>query len=120
MKDNDGYELVAEQFASRGFLFKLVQVLDYNYRIYEKTNEKLKYKKYELVKLKKNEEYEIGGNKVEKRWSYPSDTAFGKGSYDCISIDRAMYFYEQEIKKIIKGESNGTPQKKRGRKKVDA
>ena len=49
---------------------------------------------YELVRFVKHEEYEIAGNKVSKRWFYPTAPHFGKDGFSCRSIKAAKILHQ--------------------------
>ena len=47
----------------------------------------------ELIFSKKCEAYELGGNKIEAKMSYPTDTQFGRTGFSCISLELAKKKY---------------------------
>ena len=107
MKDKDGYILVEKEFTLRGYRFKFVKQLKNSWCIYEKikkedvgvkTRNKHTHKKYELVKLRQQEAYIFNDKKIEAKWLYPTDNAFGKLGFDCISLDAAQNRYEEIVK----------------------
>jgi len=107
MKDKNGYLLVEKEFTLRGYKFKFIKQLKNDWCIYEKikkeeagvkTRNKHIHKKYELVKLRRQESYVFNDKKIEAKWLYPSDNAFGKLGFDCISLDAAQNRYEEIVK----------------------
>ena len=107
MKDKDGYILVEKEFTLRGYRFKFVKQLKNSWCIYEKikkedvavkTRNKHIHKKYELVKLRQQEAYVFNDKKIEAKWLYPTDNAFGKLGFDCISLEAAENRYEEIVK----------------------
>ena len=75
MKDKDGYLLVEKEFTLRGYKFKFIKQLKNDWCIYEKikkeeagvkTRNKHIHKKYELVKLRRQESYVFNDKKIER------------------------------------------------------
>jgi len=107
MKDKDGYLLVEKEFTLRGYKFKFIKQLKNDWCIYEKTKKeeagvktrnKYIHKKYELVKLRRQESYIFNDKKIEAKWLYPNDNAFGKLGFDCMTLDAAQNQYEEILK----------------------
>ena len=115
MKDKDGYLLVEKEFTLRGYKFKFAKQLKNDWCIYEKikkeeagvkTRNKHIHKKYELVKLKRQESYVFNGKKIEDQWMYPNDNAFGRLGFDCISLEAAENRYKQILENGEKKEED--------------
>lgn len=88
--DKEGYILLENEFSERGFDFKFVKDLDGGWKIYKRTNKRTLNVKYELIKPKRQESYQIHGNTIPAKWSYPGDSSFGRTGFDCISLDVAI------------------------------
>jgi hypothetical protein len=89
-KDKDGYLLVSKEFTHKKYLFRFIKDLEGGWMIYEKTKEANKTKKYELVKPKRQDQFEFHGKTIEARWVYPHSNLFGRTGFDCISLDAAV------------------------------
>ncbi len=107
MKDKDGYLLIEKEFTLRGYKFKFIKQLKNDWCIYEKikkenagvkTRNKHIHKKYELVKLRRQDSYMFDDKKIEAKWLYPTDNAFGKLGFDCISLEAAQNRYNEIVK----------------------
>lgn len=87
LTDSDGYLLLNDEFNSHGFDYHKIKDLNDSWKIFAqcKNNRPIS---YELVNIKKVEEYEMAGNKIPKRWSYPGNSDWGKRAFTCISIDQ--------------------------------
>lgn len=96
--DSNGYKLVPLQFKSGGYTYTFVKKLDDRWQIYSAYSPSAnKIIDYELVKFTKSEEYIIAGNKIPKKWTYPSANAFGKNGFSCRSIEGC----ESKHKKLL-------------------
>lgn len=114
IKDKDGFLLLEKEFKSQGFLFKWVEDLPGGWSIYSKSSipnrdRSVCHVKYELVKPSKDDAYEIHGNKVAAKYSYPSTNSFGKTGFDCASLASAHDRYKQimsDLKPVVKEKLN--------------
>lgn len=97
LKDKEGYLLLPKEFSTRGFNFKFLKDLEDGWKIYEKSKENCKNKKYELIKPKRQDAFVFHGNPIEAKWVYPGDSSFGKIGFDCSTLQRA----EEKHKEII-------------------
>ena len=94
--DKDGYILIPNEFIEHGFNIKFVEDLGDNWRIYSR--QKTGFLKYELVKLKKQEEYIISNNVVPKKWKYPGYARFGFDGFELNTIEAARHKYKEILK----------------------
>jgi hypothetical protein len=117
LKDKDGYLLIEKEFTYRGYDFKLVKDFKDGWFIYEKSKKNQKHNKYELVKPKKQDAFVFNGKKIEDKWVYPNDNAFGKTGFDCVSLQVAEARHlsiiqnkeDQEEKEALKNEEVRVP-----------
>jgi len=98
--DSDGYKLVPKKFNSGGYTYTFVKDLDSDWKIYSAYSPTAnKIIDYELVKFTKSEEYIIAGNKVPKKWSYPTANAFGRNGFSCGTIENCESKYNKLLTK---------------------
>lgn len=98
--DSEGYKLVPKEFKSGGYTYTFVKDLDSDWKIYSAYSPTAnKIIDYELVKFTKSEEYIIAGNKVPKKWTYPTANAFGKNGFSCGCIDNCELKYKKLLNK---------------------
>ena len=95
--DKEGYILLEKIFTSRGFDFSFVKDFKDGWVIYKKSCEGCN-DKYELIKPKKQEEFNFRGSIIPKKWKYPSDNDFGRLGFDCASFEKAVERHDQIIK----------------------
>lgn len=96
--DKEGYLLMEKEFTSRGFNFSFIKDFKDGWMIYKKTAEYSGSDKYELIKPKKQEEFNFRGSIIPKKWKYPSDNDFGRLGFDCVSLEKAIERHDQIIK----------------------
>lgn len=95
--DKDGYIMVENSFEYKGYNFSFVKDFNDGWRVYKKSKEGC-FDKFELVKFKKQEEWNFKGKIIPKKWKYPNNEDFGRIGFDCVSMERAVALYK-EIKK---------------------
>lgn len=80
--DPNGYQLIEKEFTFKTHKYNFMEDLGDNWHIYCQTD-KLSGKiySYELVKLKKQEEYQMAGVTIPKKWTYPSAEMWGARGY---------------------------------------
>lgn len=76
MTDPDGYQLVEKEFNFKGHTYSFLEDLGDNWHIYRQSRDKLVIS-FELVHLERQEQYEIAGNVIPKKWNYPSAAHWG-------------------------------------------
>jgi len=109
--DKEGYLLIEKEFTSRGFNFSFVKDFKDGWMIYKKTAEGGGPNKYELIRPKKQEEFNFRGSIIPKKWKYPNDNDFGRLGFDCASLEAAKKRHDQIIKtKQDKEEKEDRPQ----------
>ncbi len=87
--DNNGYQLLPKNFTEKGFEFKEIHA-DGDWRIFERKGENHSTPHFELVKIYKSEEYEMGGNKIGKKWNLPTSEQWGVSGFTLPTKDRAL------------------------------
>lgn len=94
--DDDGYILLPNEFIDRGFAFKLCMNIDKEWKVFQRHHiEHENHVHYELVKILRQEEYELGGNVIPKRYRYPSSESWGRLGFTCSSRERAAALYDE-------------------------
>ena len=99
MIDSEGYKLVEKKFSYHGYTYTFVEQLDKNWRIYAVSNSSGKIFDYELVRFKKCEEREMAGNKIPKKWFYPTAPHFGIYGFSCQNLISARILHKKILKR---------------------
>lgn len=77
---------------------KLIKVYDFGdgWMIYKRVKENSKFTEWELVKPKKQEEFNIAGNTIPAKIAYPNETSdWGRIGFSLISLERAKEKYKE-------------------------
>lgn len=94
-------------FKQKGYILTKVHDFNDGWVVFKREKENnIGYAQYELVKPYKSEEYEIGGNKVAARISYPGTNQFGSIGFNCISLERAKQKHKEITNKKEKDDSD--------------
>lgn len=106
--DSEGYRLVPLEFTSGGYVYKFVEQIDDDWRIYSAFSPTCKkIIDYELVRFVKSEEYVVAGNVVPKKWTYPTANMFGKHGFSCHCIE-GCYRKHKEV--LARAEEKAEPE----------
>jgi len=103
--DTDGYLELSTEFNHAGFDYKREKVLDNGWQIYSQRKDDCLIS-FELVRVVKSEEREMGGQIIAKRWCYPGNSAWGRIGFTCVSLERAEEKYRELV---IKKEQQNEP-----------
>lgn len=90
-----------EQFVQKGHILTKIHDFQDGWMVYERKKESGNFTmvEYELVKPKKQEEYEIHGNTVKAKIAYPSEKSdWGRYGFTCMSLRRAINKHDEIIK----------------------
>lgn len=87
MIDPEGYKLVEKEFDFRTHHYSFIEDLGNGWCIYRQTDKKTgRFYSFELVKLKKQEEYTVARITVPKKWAYPGAEMWGVRGFTFKSI----------------------------------
>lgn len=79
--DSDGYLLIEKEFDLGTHHYTFIEDLGQDWHIYQQIREDRKVSSFELVHLERQESYEIAGNVVPKKWTYPGASHWGKRGF---------------------------------------
>lgn len=85
--DSDGYQLVEKEFIFKTHKYTFMEDLGGDWRIYCQTSKSSgQVISYELVKIKRQEEFTVAKVIVPKKWAYPSPEMWGTRGFTFKSI----------------------------------
>ena len=101
MTDKEGYQLVEKEFDFKGHNYLFLEELGDNWRIYRQLKGKMVIS-FELVHLERQEQYEIAGNIIPKKWTYPSAAHWGDRGFTYKTLQECYLKFNKFSKKEAK------------------
>lgn len=97
--DAEGYLTIPNKYFDKGFNFEFIKDLGNDWRIYRMYKDYYTRSSYELVKIHKREGYEMAGNVIPKKWSYPSSEQWGIYGFTYNNIEDCEKKYSKILTK---------------------